>query len=372
MEDFNNFFDNNNNNGGGNRQQTPIYHTPDPKPHKNNTAQIICIIMAVVMCLAIIINVIVLAGIKDKVAKDYADELAAEMREQYSQAIKDALDDTSIVEDVTDAAKDEVIANLGGGVGLVANNLAPSVARLYMYKSDGSLTSPNGIATGFLISDTNANGTKERYLVTNAHCVRYVQATQVNNGFPFLGSGSMKYEWRSYEKILCIFDGEDKYYELEIVAYGSYQDEFLGAENNQADLAVLKIVGDQPTNEDHPSFKIASSSYEISRGMEVALIGNPENVGITNSISTGTISQTGISISSWGSGEFVLTDAAVNGGNSGGPMIDVSGTVVGVVESKLVSEDIDNMGFALSAETLRNFLSWAESTKGIQIDYILK
>ena len=88
----------------------------------------------------------------------------------------------------------------------------------------------------------------------------------------------------------------------------------------------------------------------------VALIGNPEGVGSTNSISTGIISQTGITISSWGSGKFVMTDAAVNGGNSGGPMIDILGNVVGIVESKLVDESIDNMGFALAVSTIRDFV----------------
>ena len=51
-----------------------------------------------------------------------------------------------------------------------------------------------------------------------------------------------------------------------------------------------------------------------------------------------------------------MTDAAVNGGNSGGPMIDILGNVVGIVESKLVDESIDNMGFALSVSTIRDFV----------------
>lgn len=368
MDDFNNFFDNQPSN---NNDRTPIYHTPDKKPSGKNNAQIICIIMAIVMCLAIIVNVIVLATLKSSIADEYASQLASEMREQYSQAIKDAISDADILDDIKDAAADEVLNSLASGVGTVANELAPSVARLYMYKQSSSLTSPSGIATGFLISDTDASGTLNRYIITNAHCVRYVYSSQINSGFPSLGNGSYRYEWKSYERIVCLFDGESTYYETEIVAYGSYINDYLNVENNQADLAVLKIVGNQPSNSDHPSLKIASSSYEVTRGTSIAIIGNPENVGLTNSISTGTICQTGISISSWGTGEFLLTDAAVNGGNSGGPMIDISGIVVGVVESKLVSEDIDNMGFALSANTLRSFLNWVESTKGVSINYSL-
>ena len=151
------------------------------------------------------------------------------------------------------------------------------------------------------------------------------------------------------------------YYELEIVAYGSYNDEKKSAENDQADVALLRVKGTQPSNEAHPSLKIASDDY-TKRGDAVALIGNPEGVGATNSITTGCVSQTGITISSWGAGTFIMTDAAVNGGNSGGPMVDSLGTVVGIVESKLVDESIDNMGFALSSNTVLDFLSWASKS----------
>lgn len=176
--------------------------------------------------------------------------------------------------------------------------------------------------------------------------------------------GRVTYEWASYGTIICMFDGDtSNYYKLEIVAYGAYQGDHLDAETNDPDIALLRVVGKvsgssvvdaQPSNADHPSLTIATNDSQ--RGTMVALIGNPEGVGSTNSISTGIISQTGITISSWGSGKFVMTDAAVNGGNSGGPMIDILGNVVGIVESKLVDESIDNMGFALSVSTIRDFV----------------
>ena len=48
------------------------------------------------------------------------------------------------------------------------------------------------------------------------------------------------------------------------------------------------------------------------------------------------------------------------GGNSGGPMVNILGKVVGIVESKLADDTIDNMGFALSADTIRDFIKWAQ------------
>ena len=62
-----------------------------------------------------------------------------------------------------------------------------------------------------------------------------------------------------------------------------------------------------------------------------------------------------------------MTDAAVNGGNSGGPMINEAGIVVGIVESKLVDESIDNMGFALSVSTIRDFVSSVSKNKNLNL-----
>lgn len=361
MDDFNNFFDDQRSNPQPER--TPVYHTPEPprQHNKNNTALIICIIIAAIMCIVVVVNVIVLATLKTKIADEYAASIADQMKQQYSDAIKDQLSDTDIVNDITEAAKNQALEALKTSIGQIANdNCSPAVARLYMYESSSanpSTTKASGVASGFLISDTDANGTLQRYLATNAHCVRYEKPTSLSS-VPW---GKPDHTWATFGKIIAIFDDNPrKYYDLQIVAYGAYEGDHLSAESDQPDLAILRINGTQPSNEDHPSLHIAQSD-SITRGSAVALIGNPQGIGNYNSISTGTVSQTGITISSWGSGTFIMTDAAVNGGNSGGPMIDIRGVVVGVVESKLVDEEIDNMGFALSAQTLVDFISWASN-----------
>ncbi len=365
MDDFNNFFDDQR--GNSEPPKTPIYHTPDPKPNnKNNVATVICIVMAVVMCLAIIINVLVLSTLKESIAKEYAQSMKDQAQDQYDQAINDVLNNSDIVDDI----KDALSGNIGNttGIGAVANEYASSVARLYMYQTEDT-SYLGGVASAFLITDTNDNGTKERYLVTNAHCVIYTIAKPLTSPFPQLGVSYYEYAWTKFSLIKALFDGSDTAYTLEIVAFGSYYDDNLGHyDSSLPDLAILKVVGEQPSNQAHPSLKIAGSSYTIERGVEVANIGNPKIAGNANSISTGVISQLGIKISDWGAGELILTDAAVNGGNSGGPMIDKNGVVLGVVESKLVSEDIDNMGFAVSAKTLREFIAWVERSENITID----
>lgn len=377
MDDFNNFFDDQRN---SQPEHTPVYHTPSPK-HNNKLGPvgIICVVLAVVMSVVVLVNVIVLASLKQTIAEEYAASISADMKEQYINAINEALKDKDIVEDVTNSAAQKALEALNTSVGKVANAKSASVARLYMYKDSDvnpTTTSYNGIASGFLITDST-DESHYRYILTNAHCVRYEASKTQQSGYPF-GFGKVTYQWESYGTIICMFDGDtSSYYRLEIVAYGAYNGDHLDAESDQPDIALLRISGkinktnassvidEQPSNETHPSLTIAINNAK--RGSEVALIGNPEGVGSTNSISTGNISQIGISISSWGAGTFAMTDAAVNGGNSGGPMIDILGNVVGIVESKLVDESIDNMGFALDVNTIRTFVGWASQKANNQL-----
>lgn len=369
MDDFDNFFDDQPSREPERVPNTPIYHTPEPKGgKKTNLTATVCIIIAVIMCVLVVVNVIVLATLKTSIATEYANTMEAKMREQYSQAIDQSLSETDVVNDVTDRASQKVIDALDSTVGEIAETYATGVARLYMYENSASGSS-TGLATGFLISDTDESGTLSRYIVTNAHCVRYAKKTTAHSPF---GGTTYRYSWASYARITAVFEDDDTVYETEIVAYGAYVAKsstnnpndpdyyHLSAENDQADLALLRIKGTQPSNSEHVSLKLASSASEIKRGTPVALIGNPEGIGSTNSITSGNISNVGIRVSSWGAGTFIMTDAAVNGGNSGGPMLDRRGVVLGVVESKLVSDDIDNMGFALSASTLASFLDWAK------------
>ncbi len=377
MDDFNNFFDDQRN---SQPEHTPVYHTPSPK-HNNKLGPvgIICVVLAVVMSIVVLVNVIVLASLKQTIAEEYAASISADMKEQYINAINEALKNKDIVEDVTNAAAKKALEALNTSVGKVANEKSASVARLYMYKDSDvnpTTTSYNGIASGFLITDST-DESHYRYVLTNAHCVRYEASKTQQSGYPF-GFGKVTYQWESYGTIICMFDGDtSSYYRLEVVAYGAYNGDHLDAESDQPDIALLRITGkisrtnassvtdEQPSNTTHPSLTIAINNAQ--RGSEVALIGNPEGVGTTNSISTGNISQTGISISSWGAGTFAMTDAAVNGGNSGGPMIDILGNVVGIVESKLVDESIDNMGFALDVNTITTFVDWASQKTNNQL-----
>jgi serine protease Do len=53
--------------------------------------------------------------------------------------------------------------------------------------------------------------------------------------------------------------------------------------------------------------------------------------------------------------QWVQTDTAVNPGNSGGPMINLQGEVVGIITAKFVGTAIEGVGFAISAATIRTY-----------------
>ena len=53
---------------------------------------------------------------------------------------------------------------------------------------------------------------------------------------------------------------------------------------------------------------------------------------------------------------YVQHDAPINPGNSGGPLFNLRGEVVGINTLKLVSTDIEGMGFAIAMETFLDYL----------------
>jgi len=63
-------------------------------------------------------------------------------------------------------------------------------------------------------------------------------------------------------------------------------------------------------------------------------------------------------------------DAAVNPGNSGGPLCDVSGKVIGIISLKLVQEEVEGMGFAIPIEDALEYANAIETGGEISRPYI--
>jgi putative serine protease PepD len=118
------------------------------------------------------------------------------------------------------------------------------------------------------------------------------------------------------------------------------------------DLAVVKV--DAPSSLLHPLTLGDSSSLQVGDG--VVAIGSP--FGLEETVTSGIVSalhRQMTSPSGFAIPDSIQTDAAINHGNSGGPLFDTQGKVVGVtaqIESD--SGGNDGVGFAIPSSTVRS------------------
>jgi serine protease Do/2-alkenal reductase len=117
--------------------------------------------------------------------------------------------------------------------------------------------------------------------------------------------------------------------------------------DKKADLAVLKIDAHHPV----PFLHFGNSS-RLVLGDWVVAIGNPFGLGF--SVSAGVVSALHRDIGSGPYDDFIQTDAAINRGNSGGPLLDAKGEVIGV-DSAIYSPSGGSVGigFAIPSSMVR-------------------
>jgi len=116
------------------------------------------------------------------------------------------------------------------------------------------------------------------------------------------------------------------------------------------DVAVLQLDGAS----DLPVVTLASTTPTV--GSEVITIGNALDLGGGLTVTTGIVSAVGREVTTTSSTltDLVQTDAAINSGNSGGPLVAADGTVIGM--NTAVAGDAQNIGFAVSAATIQQVL----------------
>lgn len=101
-----------------------------------------------------------------------------------------------------------------------------------------------------------------------------------------------------------------------------FQAKLLGADE-KTDLAVLKVESDKPL----PYVEFGDAA-KVRVGQSVMAVGNPFGLGGT--VTTGIVSARGRDIQSGPFDDYIQTDAAINRGNSGGPLFDLNGKVIGI------------------------------------------
>jgi serine protease Do len=130
----------------------------------------------------------------------------------------------------------------------------------------------------------------------------------------------------------------------------TYSAKLVGS-NKNADIAVIKI---ETTNLVPLQF---GDSAAIEIGSQVAAIGNA--VGeFANTFTVGYLSGKERDITVEGNHFSVLQiDIAVNPGNSGGPLLDFYGNVIGIVSAKRVEVGIEGLSFAIPANTAKSIIA---------------
>ena len=117
-----------------------------------------------------------------------------------------------------------------------------------------------------------------------------------------------------------------------------FQGKVLGTDK-QTDIAVVKIDA-----KDLPVLKIGDSS-QLKVGQWVAAIGSP--FGLDNTVTAGIVSALSRNLPSDQYVPFIQTDVAVNPGNSGGPLFNMQGEVVGI-NSQIFSTSGGSMGLSFA------------------------
>ena len=124
------------------------------------------------------------------------------------------------------------------------------------------------------------------------------------------------------------------------------------ASSGVSDIALIRIL-DAPA--DLPSAPLGDSN-NVKVGEQVFVIGSP--YGLTHSLTVGYLSGRRLSKGTpFGDIEFLQTDAAINKGNSGGPLLNMRGEVIGIV-SHISSQSggSEGLGFAASSNMARRLL----------------
>jgi S1-C subfamily serine protease len=116
--------------------------------------------------------------------------------------------------------------------------------------------------------------------------------------------------------------------------------------NSQLDLALLRIYGD------YPALTLGDSG-KLQIGEPVIAIGNP--LGLEFSASNGIISYVNRSGVNGNPADYIQTTAALNPGNSGGPLINSKGEVIGINSFKISNGE--SLGFALGSDYIKTTIN---------------
>ena len=125
------------------------------------------------------------------------------------------------------------------------------------------------------------------------------------------------------------------------------------------DIAVLEIEGSNRLKEYLLTEAKFGDSNSVAVGEKVFVVGNPEGLGISVSQGVVSVDSEYITMKALNganrnvSYRVMRTDAAINGGNSGGPMFNSRGELIAIINAKSIADGVENMGYALPASQVQ-------------------
>ena len=167
-----------------------------------------------------------------------------------------------------------------------------------------------GIGSGFIINE-------EGYILTNYHVIQGAQEISVTLS-------------------------NDVTTTAQIVNYDENQD-----------VAMIKITDESV---EIPATVELGDSDALQPGEEVIAIGTPLSTELSSTVTKGIISATSrsVAVESGVTMNLIQTDAAINAGNSGGPLVNTKGEVVGINSSKISGEAVEGIGFSIPINDIKD------------------
>ena len=257
-------------------------------------------------------------------------EISDENKESHAKAVQSLPENTSQETSENDSAPVPSLIEIASRKDAkylpdIVDSIMPSVvgvASTFEYTPSynawgwGGFTQPQksqmkGTGTGIVMSE-------DGYIVTNAHVVY----------------DDSEYNCGEAIEVSVVFSDE-KELDAKIIAY-----------DRETDIAVLKV--------DQTGLKPAEfgDSTELRVGELVIAVGNPLGFDLFGSVTSGIVSALDRRISiNEKSMSLIQTDAAINSGNSGGPLLNSCGQVIGINSAKMSSSygtaSIEGLGFAI-------------------------
>ena len=234
----------------------------------------------------------------------------------------------SVTENITKTIKDVTVTDTG--IADAVEKVYDSVVTVETYRNEKLYAT----GTGFVYKNEDGKG----YILTNNHVIE--------------SGDSIKVVFTNNKSVEASILGSDKY----------------------ADIAVLKVASENiitvASIGDNSTTRIGDTVFAVGAPID----SNTYSWTVTRGILSGKDRMIEVSTTTNGSSDWIMkalqTDAAINSGNSGGPLSNANGEVIGIASMKLASSTIEGMGFAIPIEDALEYAERFEKGESVERPYL--